>query len=198
MTDESGCLGFDLSKQGTSRFFSIALLVVKDKKQVNSIVKKVFRSLSKIKIKRSNGILHAYYEDKPTRIKLLSAAAAKDIEIAIIRLDKRRLVLAGDTHLLYMGMMLRLINQLFMDGHLNASDTFELIASQVDTNKLHKENFVAVINESTATLNLEARLAKPAEEKGLQVIDFISWSYWQKYENGNAEYADIVADKVIA
>jgi hypothetical protein len=198
MTDESGCLGFDFSKNKTSRHFIVSLLVVSNKKQIDNTVKRVFRALGKAKTRRTNGVLHAYREDDATRFRLLRAIGTKDIGIAIMKLDKHRLVLGGDTHVLYTSMVLKLINQLFLDGHLDTTEAFELIASQADTNRLHRENFVDVVNEGTRALNLQARVAKPADEKGLQAIDFVSWSYWQKYENGITEYADVVAAKVIA
>jgi hypothetical protein len=198
MSDESGDLGFDFSKSKTSRFFIISLIIVTDKKQVANTVKRVFRAMAKAKIRRASGVLHAHYEDDATRKRLLKTLSTKDIGIAVMRLDKHKLVLGRDPHILYSGMVIKLINQLFIDGYLDPSEGFELIASQADTNRLHQENFVAIVNERTASLNLEINIAKPLEEKGLQAADFVSWAHWQKYEHENPEYADIVKDKVLA
>ena len=61
MSDESGDLGFDFSKRKTSQFFIVSFLIVEDKKSIANSVKRVFRSLGKARMKRSNGVLHAHY-----------------------------------------------------------------------------------------------------------------------------------------
>jgi hypothetical protein len=51
--DESGDLGFDMTKSRTSRFFVITFLITKDEKTPNIIIKKFFQWLKgrNIKIK---------------------------------------------------------------------------------------------------------------------------------------------------
>jgi hypothetical protein len=63
--DESGDLGFELSRKGTSKFFVIAFLYCASKRPVEKCVKKVHAGLRK-KYKRI-GVLHAYREEPATR-----------------------------------------------------------------------------------------------------------------------------------
>ena len=70
--DESGDLGFETRKEGTSHNFIITFLITKDKRGIEKIVKKIFRNFSKKEIKRHHGMLHAFRETKQTRIKILS------------------------------------------------------------------------------------------------------------------------------
>jgi hypothetical protein len=104
--DESGNLGFDLAKSGTSRYFIITLMLADNRNPVIMAVKKVFASLSKTDRKHSHGILHAYYEKQSTRLKLLRLLAGRDIKIAIMKLDKNKLFVASDSHILYASMLL--------------------------------------------------------------------------------------------
>ncbi len=39
-------------------------------------------------------------------------------------------------------------------------------------------------------------LASPAKEKGLQIVDTASWSIYQKYEYGNANYYDLISERL--
>jgi hypothetical protein len=41
-------------------------------------------------------------------------------------------------------------------------------------------------------------IAKPADEKILQAVDFVSWACWRKYEIGDVEYASILTNKLVA
>jgi hypothetical protein len=196
--DESGDLGFNLENAKTSRYFVVAFLIATDTKQVASAVKKVFRGLSKVQIKRSHGVLHAFYEDRATRMRLLEHLSKRDVSVATMKLDKRLLTIAEDPHQLYSSMVLKLINRLHMDGHLSVEEEIRLVASQKDTNKLHKIQFITVVKDGASPELLEVEIEKPAHEKGLQAVDFVAWSFWRKYEKGDAEYADILAAKVLA
>lgn len=68
--DESGNLGFEFNKKGTSSYFLITFLFTTNKRAVEKCVKKVHAGLRK-KYKKV-GILHAYREEPITRKRLLS------------------------------------------------------------------------------------------------------------------------------
>ena len=46
-------------------------------------------------------------------------------------------------------------------------------------------------------MDTKIELKSPYTEKGLQVVDFVSWSLYQKYERGIFDYADIIADLIV-
>ncbi|MCP4482785.1 MAG: DUF3800 domain-containing protein [bacterium] len=49
--DESGDLGFDFSKEKTSKYFIITLLCVASKRSLDKIVKNIFKTFNKNEIK---------------------------------------------------------------------------------------------------------------------------------------------------
>jgi predicted membrane GTPase involved in stress response len=195
--DESGDLGFNFENSRTTNYFSIALLITSDTRAVSNAVRNTFRTLRKTQVKRSGGILHCHYEDKQTRVRLLGQLAERDIKIATIKLDKRKLLFVDNQQTIYSSMVVSLLNRLYQDGHLNTSDEVKFIASQMATNKNHIKQFISVVSAGTENLSFTVEVSTPASEKGLQAIDFISWSLWRKYEFGETEYADIIADKVL-
>ena len=87
--DESGDLGFDFKKKGTSDFFVITFLFLdENKKSLEKIVKKTHSELNK-KIKRIIGVLHATNEKPITRQRLLKRLSKTDCSIMYIYLNKK-------------------------------------------------------------------------------------------------------------
>ena len=68
--DESGNLGFNFNKRGTTSYFLITFLFSKSKRPIEKCVKKVHLGLRK-KYKKI-GVLHAYAEESVTKRRLLS------------------------------------------------------------------------------------------------------------------------------
>jgi hypothetical protein len=195
--DESGSLGFDLSKSGTSRHFIITLLLTRNRNAVVKVVKKVFASLSKSDKKKTHGILHAYYEKTVTRARLLRLLADKDIQIAAMVLDKSGLFVASDPHILYASMASLLLNRLFADGFISPDDELFLVPSQMETNKNLNEQLKSIVSLDGKVRRFEIEPSKPSADKGLQAVDFVSWAIHRKYEYGESDYYDIIADKVL-
>jgi hypothetical protein len=196
--DESGDLGFDLSKKGTSKYFFVSFLITNNKQAIEKSVSNTIKTLSKSQIKRRGGVLHAYYEDVLTRKTLLRALSKKDIRIAIMKLDKEKIVVHNDSLILYSSMVTALINHLYWDKHLLPNDVVRFIASQMGTNAYHNENFLSAVENGTNEPHFSPVIAKPIHEKSLQAADFVSWSFSRKYEQCDAKYSDIVQSKVIA
>jgi hypothetical protein len=194
--DESGNLRFAFEKSGTSTHFMITLLIAESKGPVAKVVKRVFNSLSKTDKSHSHGILHAYYERRTTRERILRLLAEKDIQIAAIVLDKQRMRVTPDKHILYASMVNMLLNRLYMYGLLNPSEYLELIPSKMETNKNRSGQFKSIVLGGVASENLSVNPAKPADDKGLQAVDFVSWSLFRKFEYGDYSYADIIGEKV--
>jgi hypothetical protein len=65
------------------------------------------------------------------------------------------------------------------------------------TNRHRNRAFISVIENSANTPRFNIYTAKPYEEKGLQAVDFVSWSLLRKYEMRGSEFADILSDKII-
>ena len=196
--DESGCMGMNLDLLGTSRYLMMTFLLTNNKRALDKIVRKVYNGLSKTDKKhhaRRSGVLHAYYEDKITRKRLLNLLAETNVKIITIRLDKRKLFLPMEKTALYSHMTNTLLNKCISNGILTLDDPVIFIASKLYTNEKHSNDFLHSL-ENDNSLNIEVDIKAPYEDKGLQVVDFVSWSFFQKYERENTEYADIIANLI--
>jgi len=196
--DESGDLGFDITKTKTLNCLILAFLMTDNPKPIQATVKKVFRSMSATDRKRAHGILHAYYEKAETRKRLLRKLADKDFQIALMVFDKRKAIIANDVHATYNNMVTALINRLHIDGFIETGEEVKLIASQSNTNKQLNENFETVVLSGNKPINLTVEIKKPFDDKALQAVDFIAWSFGKRYETGDCSFAEIVEAKVVA
>jgi len=194
--DESGDLGFDFSKQGTSDWFSIAFLLVENKRPISKLVKNVFKLLPPSAKHRGSGILHARYEKASTIKKLLNGLATKDIKVTVMRLDKRKVFIAGNPNDLYTSIVISLINRLYADGIFDSNEQINLIASQRNTSRILNKRFSEDVLNTFGT-RITVSIIKPADDKCLQATDFVSWAFWQKYANGDSTFVDLVADKIL-
>jgi hypothetical protein len=193
--DESGDVGFDFCKKGTSRYFVISFIITDSKRELMQVVKKIFTGLSKSDIKQNHGVLHASYEKNITRIKLLKHLSRKNILISVICIDKYNIIIPENSHNFYSSIVSEMINHLYLDGILQTDEHINLIASRRETNVGLNERFSKlIIRNSQTQAVITVKITKPSDDKGLQAVDFTSWAFWQKYEHHNNQYADIITD----
>ena len=195
--DESGDTGFDFAKQGTSRQFLIAFLIVDSRRPVSALVKKVFLSLPLAARHKSSGVLHARYEKASTVRKLLGGLAAKDVKIATMRLDKRSVLAVANPNELYTSIVISLVNRLYADGLFDDCDHVKLVASRRNTSKSLNESFSENVVNNALDTKFSVDILKPSDDKCLQAVDFVSWAFWQKYAKNDTSFADLIADKVL-
>ena len=122
--------------------------------------------------------------------------ATKDVTIATMRLDKRKVYLPDNPNELYSNMVVALINRLCSDGIINKLDSIQFVASRRNTSKKLNDDFTESIKHCTNDLSFETRIIAPSNDKCLQAVDFASWALWQKYEFGNETYSDMIAEKI--
>jgi hypothetical protein len=195
--DESGCLGFDFTKNGTKKHLLVTFLIAKECRPILSLVKKTVKTLPKKQLRKNNSYLHANYEKPITIKRLLRGLAKTDVKITTMRLDKRKIVLIGNPNELYSNMFVTLINRLYADGILNKSDSIDFVASRRNTSKKLNDDFSASIEHGTRDIDFNHSIVAPCDDKCLQAVDFVSWALWQKYEMDDETYSDIIADKII-
>lgn len=197
--DESGNLGFDFSKRGTTKHFLITFLFTKNKKAIEKCVKKVHSGLRK-KYKRI-GVLHAYREESVTKRRLLSLLVEKDCKIMTILLNKKKVYtkLQDEKPVLYNYVTNILLDRIFTKK-LIKSDDIKIIASRKETNKFLNQNFKAYLNSQLAknhNLKVSISIKTPAEQKALQAVDFVSWAIFRKYEYEDDGYYNLIRSKII-
>ena len=200
--DESGDLGFDFSKKGTSKFFIVTLLFIENSKgPIEKIVKKTHSELAD-KFKRRIGVLHSVNERPITRQRLLRRVSEKDCTIMTIYLNKQKVFtrLQDEKQVLYNYVTNILLDRIFIKRIVSPEKPIEFIASRRETNKFLNENFRDYLMRQVKNNHkgiIKISVKTPAEEKCLQAVDFLSWSFFRKYEKGDDSYYNIFKNKIV-
>jgi len=199
--DESGCLGFDYTKQKTSRYFVIAFLFVSSKRPLEKIVKKTLASIHHYN-KKHRGVLHCTKEKPATRQKLLHSLRQQECSIMSIYLNKRKVYthLQNEKHVLYNYVTNILLDRIFSKKLFPLGSVVTLIASKRETNRFFNDNFASYLNaqvEKVHGIDLRIEIKTPAQERALQVVDFISWAFFRKLEYNDDGYYNLIKEKVV-
>ena len=198
--DQSGDLGFDFSKDGTSDYFVIAFLFVKEKKPIEKIIRKAFTALSRKNIKHHSGVLHCYKEHPRTRQRVLSLLAEKDISIISIYLNKHKVYtrLHDEKTILYNYVTNILLDRVYSRKLLQ--DPVAFIASKRETNRFLNENFKEYLEKQVMANHRQQigiEIKTPAQEKCLQLVDFVCWAMYRKRQWGDNSYYDLIKKKIV-
>lgn len=191
--DESGCLGFDLSKGKSSKYFIVTFLYTKHPRKIDKIIKNIFKAMSKTERKALGNSLHANKSKKNTAKKLLSNLAEVDeVSILVAKVDKSKVFsdLKRDKPTLYNHITKHLLESTLIE--FDAKE-INLVASQRETNKFLNNNFKKSLkyqNNKNAKINVS--VIKPSAEKCLQAVDFASWAIFRHYEHNDSEFYDII------
>lgn len=199
LLDESGDLGFKL-EGGSSKFFVIAIIFIKSKRPLEKIARAVHGGLRK-KF-RKVGALHAYGESPITRTRVLQRINQQDCSILAVILNKRKVhtKLQDEKAVLYNYVTNILIDRLLTRKLLPPENPIILIASRRETNKflnLNFKNYLQAQANNNHKLKITVEIKSPTEEKSLQVVDFVSWAIFRKYETGDDAFYNLIKDKVI-
>ena len=199
--DESGDLGFNFKKLKTSKYFVVAFLFVENKRSIEKIVKKTHAELKK-KYKRRFGVLHSVKERPITRQRLLKRLNEKDCAIMTIYLNKRKVYtkLQDEKQVLYNYVTNILLDRIYSKRLVAGKNKITIVASRRETNRYLNENFKTYLNNQAKNhhkVEVEAVIKTPFEEKSLQVVDFVSWAIFRKYEYGDDSYYNIIRNKIV-
>lgn len=199
--DESGDLGFNPNKKN-SRYFIVTIVFAKGKKPLERIVKKTHQSLRKNIKKMSGGVLHAVKEKPATRRKLLSQLPEHGCSIMAIYLNKANVYthLQDEKHVLYNYVTNILLDRIMKKNFIDSTEQIVLVAERRETNKFINLNFSNYLENQIKQkhkLDLSVSIKTPSEEKVLQLVDFISWSIFRKYERKDKSYYDIFKTKLV-
>lgn len=198
--DESGDLGFNFSRKGTSRYFLITFLFCERKRPIEKCVRKVHRGLRK-KYRRV-GTLHAYKEEPATRKQLLSLLACQECKVMTILLNKRKVYtrLQDEKAVLYNYVTNILLDRIFSKQLLPGIEDYEIIAARRETNRFLNKNFKSYLQLQLTErhdIRVKVSIKTPEQEKGLQAVDFISWAVFRNYEKSDSSYYDIIKGNIM-
>ena len=200
--DESGDLGFNFKKMGTSNFFIVTFLFIPgSSRPIEKIVRKTHSELRK-KRKRKIGVLHAVNERPVTRQRLLRRLTEKECNVMTIYLNKKKVYtkLQDEKQVLYNYVTNILLDRVYSKKYLPLDQKIELIASKRETNKFLNQNFTDYLNRQITNNHqrvINIKIKTPAEDKCLQVVDFVCWSMFRKYERSDDGYYNIIKSKII-
>ena len=197
---ESGNLGFDFNKKGTTNYFLVTFLFCENKRPIEKCVRKIHTTLKK-KYKRQGKILHAYTEKPVTRQRLLKCISEKDCFVLAIYLNKRKVYtkLQEEKTVLYNYVTNILLDRIFTKELVPLNQDIVLIASKRETNVFLNENFKDYLKSQALDVHkvkLHIEIKTPFEDKALQAVDFISWAIFRKYEYRDEFYYNIVKNKI--
>jgi len=201
--DESGDLGFNFNKKKTSRYFVVTFLFATDKNIVDKLVKNVFKGFSKTEVKNHNGVLHAYKENPKTKQKLLNAFHEKKVgNILVVYLNKKKVYtkLQNEKHVLYNYVTNILLDRLCTKKLIPTNEKIKIIVSRRETNRFLNDNFKSYLKNQTKNnhkLDIEIDIVSSSAEKGLQVVDMISWAIFKKYEHGDDSYYNLFKQEIV-
>jgi hypothetical protein len=201
LLDESGDLGFDFSKKGTTNYFLITFLFCDSKRPIEKCVKKTYATLKK-RHKQKGRILHAYSENPITRQRLLKYLASRECFVLAICLNKRKVYtkLHEEKAVLYNYVTNILLDRIFTKKLVPINEKVILVASKRETSVFLNENFKSYLKNkalNTHKVNLHIEIKTPFEEKALQAVDFISWAIFRKYEYRDESYYEIIRKKIV-
>jgi hypothetical protein len=195
--DESGDLGFDFTKKKTTKYFVITFMFVMQPRPIEKIVKKIFQGFSREKRIHHPGVLHSTKESPDTRKKVLTMLAGKNVSVMTIYLNKQKVYtrLQDEKQVLYNYVTNILLDRVLNSKHVKIDVPVYLVASKRETNKFFNENFRSYLKLKTQKnyqVSMNVAIKTPAEEKCLQIVDFVSWAYFRKREFGDDSYRKII------
>ena len=192
--DESGDLGFSLK---SSRFFIISALIVGDPFQIDRIIKNMRRnkfkkelsSINEIKANKSSPQIRKYLLEKINSI--------SDIKIFHVVLEKNKVksnFLKNNKHKLYNFIAGELAKNIIMndiDFEIRIDKSKGKIFLINDFDLYFKKQFY----KNSKNIGCQIFHSYSHNFSGLQLVDFIVWSIYQKFERNNPTYNEIIKVK---
>lgn len=199
--DESGDLGFDFSKQATSRYFIVTVLFTDYKRPIQKLIRKVHANLRK-KYKIRTSTLHAAKEESVNILRICRGLTDKNCQVLTICVDKNKVFpeLRSKKHALYNYIVSILLDRVVGRHLVSAKDSLLLVASKRETNKFFNQNFHEYLRrqiKNSYGIELEIEIKTPAEEKCLQAADIASWSIFRKHEYGDDRYYRVLESIIV-
>jgi hypothetical protein len=181
--DESGDLGIKGSK-----YIIISAIILEDTDELNRIIKNMRRNKFKKELKNINEIKGYACSHEIIRY-LLKKINKTNSKICTVIFNKRKCYKDFDKNNLYN----KLVGILAEHLKINSDLTIRIDRSKANTRDMEIFNKYF---EKKLNLRNEFKLkifhSYSHEWDGLQIIDVIAWSYFQKYENQKSEFVDMI------
>jgi len=198
--DESGDLGFDFVNKKPSKFFTVAILVVRGEN--NRKLVKAVRITLRRKFKKKRKVEELKGSKCPLSIKKYFYRQVKDIKFALysITLNKIRVYerLRKDKERVYNFMTRYVLDQIPFD---NANLRVKIIIDKSKTKKNIFEFNQYILRQIKSKFDPKVPLDiyhyDSKQNSGLQAVDLFCWGIFRKYERGDKEWFNIFKDKIV-
>lgn len=199
--DESGDLGFDFKKKGTSKHFIITVLLTTNPKRIANCVKHLKEDALQKKYKR---IPEIKFNNSPEtfRKRVIRKLSEQDISVFIFCLNKNKIVekLHEKKDKLY-----NYITGLLFDKILNTVNPQEELIMTVDKVKVGKmqiEDFnfylgLKLFLSGGGERKLEVIHVDSQKDRCIQAVDFISGTVFHKYEFRDLSLYDLIRGRIV-
>lgn len=201
--DESGDLGFNFNYKNPSKFFSICILLVKDR-QANLAIRNAVKKTLKRKIKnyrKSSGEQELKGSRVSLAVKEYFWALVKDIPFHLyaISLNKKDTILqaADNQHRIYDYVTYSIIQKIPLH---EAKTRIQLVVDKCKGTKEVRQ-FNRYISSHLPGL-VDPRVAVDIDhltshqDPGLQAVDLFAWGVHRKYEKGDSQWYDMFSEKI--
>jgi hypothetical protein len=200
--DESGDLGFDFKKKGTSKHFLITVLLTREPKKIANCIKHLKEDALQKKYKK---IPEIKFNNSPEvfRKRVIQKLSAQEIFILVFCLNKIKIVnkLHDKKDKVY-----NYVTGLLFDKILNATNPGEELIMTVDkvkVGKIQMEDFNFYLGLKLFMAGQQDRKLKvihvdSQKDRCIQPVDFVSGSVFRKYEFGSLNLYNLIKNKIIS
>lgn len=187
--DESGTVGVE---SGTH--FLVIAVVCGD--NIRNIELPVQRALKKYGTSLSSGEMKANSSREAVILRLLEDLIQEDIQIIAVSVNQKLIKnTPKDNEDIYRKAVSRAIYHL-----VKRWPRIQICLDRRYTNNRLRFNLEKHVREEISELPQKIVLIQQLNSqsnKGLQAADFIAWSFFQKYENNDARFVEILAEKIL-
>ena len=197
--DESGCVGFDLSKEGTSRYIILTMIVVQDDKPLKNFVKrwkqrKIGKNIQEVKWSKTNDVLRKDFLQKLSRqpVKIYTMIVNKERVHSGLQKQKDKLY--------------NYVAGLLMENYEDSTaHEFYIEIDRSKTKKLLREDFDNYIRRKLIEqhktkekpIRVEIKHPFSYESLGVQVADMASGAIAYYYERGDSRYIQLIQENIV-
>lgn len=200
--DESGDLGFDFSKKGTSKDFVITVLLTKEPKRISNCIRHLKEDALQKKYKKMPEIK---FNNSPElfRRRVIQKLVQQEISILTFCLNKAKIIakLHDKKDKLY-----NYVAGLLFDKILNVvsfEDELVMIVDKVKVGKMQIDDFNFYLG---AKLSLSGQAERKLDiihedsrkDRCLQAVDFISGGMFRKYEFHDDSLYNLLKGRIIS
>jgi len=201
--DESGDLGFDFVTKKPSRFFTIAVLVIKGQDNNRALINAVKHTIKRKVHKKKTSRVHELKCSKISiEIKkyLYDKIAKIDFKIYALTLNKKRIsqALLSSKERIYNYIARLVIDQIDLnDADPRVMLILDKSKSGYEIGEFNSYLLRQISGKLDPKVPLDIMHKISHEMPGLQVVDLFAWGIFRKYERKDSDWFDVFKTKIV-